>query len=73
MGVAMRYMLDNAAKSRLDDYFAQIGTHLRRKEQRASFATYAFGILGEEERKSVELTPPSVRGEAQGYALRVAA
>jgi hypothetical protein len=29
-----------------------IGCHLRRPEQRESFATYAFGILGEGARKS---------------------
>jgi SRSO17 transposase len=63
MGVAMTYTLDNAAKSRLDDYFAQIGSHLRRKEQRASFATYAFGILGEGERKSVEPIAARAFGE----------
>jgi SRSO17 transposase len=31
-----------------------VGAHLQRKEQRESFATYAFGILGEGARKSVE-------------------
>jgi SRSO17 transposase len=37
------------------EYFqVTIGQHLKRVEQRESFATYAFGILGEGERKSVE-------------------
>ncbi len=38
----------------LDDFFAQIGSLLGRKERRASFAIYARGLLGELERKSVE-------------------
>lgn len=50
----MTYELDAAGKLRLDEFFGKIGAHLRRKEQRESFATYAFGILGEGERKSVE-------------------
>ncbi len=32
----------------------RIGQHLPRPEQRTSFATYAFGIVGDGERKSVE-------------------
>jgi SRSO17 transposase len=31
-----------------------LGKHLPRKDQGASFATYAFGILGDSERKSVK-------------------
>jgi SRSO17 transposase len=50
----MSYSFDEAATARVADYFARIGRHLSRPEQRASFATYAFGILGEGERKSVE-------------------
>jgi SRSO17 transposase len=48
------YEMDQAAAGRVAEYFnVNLGRHLRR-DQRASFATYAFGILGEGERKSVE-------------------
>lgn len=50
----MSYAMDAAATARVGEYFAVIGGHLPRKDQRASFATYAFGILGEGARKSVE-------------------
>lgn len=50
----MSYELDPAAVARLDAYFAQIGTCLRDKRKRASFAMYALGLLGEGERKSAE-------------------
>src|SRR5262245_33660465 len=50
----MSYELDTAAVARLDAYFAQIGSCLRDKRKRASFAMYALGILGEGERKSAE-------------------
>jgi SRSO17 transposase len=59
----MAYTLDLAGKSRLDGYFTKIGTHLRRKEQRESFATYAFGILSEGVRKSVEPIAARAFGE----------
>jgi SRSO17 transposase len=49
------YEMDPAAAQRVAEYFnVTLGKHLRRKDQRASFATYAFGILGDGERKSVE-------------------
>jgi SRSO17 transposase len=39
----------------MESFFGEtIGKHLRRSEQRASFAMYAFGILGDGERKSME-------------------
>ena len=46
--------LDSAAVGRLTAYFEKIGSHLPRREQRESFATYFFGILSDGERKSVE-------------------
>jgi SRSO17 transposase len=46
--------LNSAAVARLTAYFEKIGTHLPRREQRESFATYFFGILSDGERKSVE-------------------
>jgi SRSO17 transposase len=51
----MAHDLDAPAKLRLQEFLEKtIGCHLRRPEQRESFATYAFGILGEGSRKSVE-------------------
>jgi SRSO17 transposase len=50
----MTYEMDGAATARLWAYFGRIGTALRDKRKRASFATYAFGILGNAERKSAE-------------------
>lgn len=46
--------MDEAAEKRLTAYFDRIGEVLGRPERRASFATYALGILGEGERKSIE-------------------
>jgi SRSO17 transposase len=51
----MAHELDGPAKHRLQEFLeTTIGSHLRRPEQRESFATYAFGILSEGARKSVE-------------------
>jgi SRSO17 transposase len=50
----MSYVLDTAASARLGGFLDEVGTLLRDKRKRASFATYAFGILGEGERKSAE-------------------
>jgi SRSO17 transposase len=55
----MSYEMNAAAVARLDAYFAQIGAHLRDKRKRESFAMYAFGLLGDGERKSAE--PIAVR------------
>jgi SRSO17 transposase len=55
MLAGMAFEMDGAAVLRLRQFFyVDIGKHLRRPEQRASFATYAFGLLTEGERKSVE-------------------
>lgn len=50
----MSYAMDAAATARVAEYFDLIGGHLPRKDQRASFATYAFGILCDGARKSIE-------------------
>ena len=50
----MSYRMDAAARLRLTSFFALIGAFLFNKIQRASFALYAMGILGEAVRKSVE-------------------
>ena len=47
-------LMNAAAEQRLQDYFDRIGGVLGRPERRASFAVYAFGILGDGERKSLE-------------------
>jgi SRSO17 transposase len=39
---------------RLEQYFERIGSHLKDRRKRESFAMYAFGILGDGERKSAE-------------------
>ena len=50
----MAYKMDEAGEQRLQGFFEAIGGCLRDKRQRASFALYALGILGEGERKSCE-------------------
>src|SRR5229473_3481275 len=43
-----------AAAARLERFFGCIGTHLKDRRKRESFAMYAFGIFGDGERKSAE-------------------
>lgn len=52
-----------AAQARLDSTFERIGKQLVTDSQRASFATYALGILSDSERKSVE--PLAARAAAE--------
>jgi SRSO17 transposase len=47
-------LMNAAAEQRLEAYFDRIGEALGRPERRASFAVYAFGVLGDGERKSLE-------------------
>ena len=47
-------LMDSAAVTRLEEFFAGIGTLLGNDARRASFATYAMGLLADGERKSVE-------------------
>lgn len=42
------------AAARLEEFFGGIGAHLKDRRKRESFALYAFGILGDGERKSAE-------------------
>jgi SRSO17 transposase len=44
----------DAGRARLQSFLDDIGDFLRDKRRKASFATYALGLLGEGERKSVE-------------------
>jgi SRSO17 transposase len=46
--------LDLDGQQRLAEYFTSIGNVLKNKKRRASFALYAFGLVAEGERKSVE-------------------
>jgi SRSO17 transposase len=62
----MAYQLGEAGERRLEEYFGKIGTCLRDKRQRASFALYAMGILGEGERKSCEPIAARACGQAAG-------
>ena len=39
---------------RLEQFFAGLGKHLKDRRKKESFAMYAFGILGDGERKSAE-------------------
>jgi SRSO17 transposase len=43
-----------AIAARLEKFFGRIGSHLKDRRKKESFAMYAFGILGDGERKSVE-------------------
>src|SRR5579859_4796217 len=45
---------DGAAMGRLDGFIGGIGKILSNVKQRASFAVYALGLLGDGERKSIE-------------------
>ena len=46
--------LTDAGKARLEDYLERVGEVLGDARRRASFATYALGLLSDAERKSVE-------------------
>jgi SRSO17 transposase len=50
----MPYELSTAGEGRLAGFLETMGRVLGNKTRRASFATYAVGLLGEGERKSVE-------------------
>ena len=57
--------LTDAGAARLETYLEDIGDLLRDKRRRASFATYALGLLAEGERKSVEPIAARVSGSAK--------
>ena len=46
--------LTDAGEARLETFLEDVGALLGDKRRKASFATYALGLLGEGERKSVE-------------------
>lgn len=59
----MSLAIHQSIMARVGDYFERIGRHLRRRDQRESFARYAFGILGDGDRKSVEPIAARACGE----------
>ena len=50
----MQTLLDQGGRVRLAEYFDRIGGILGHERRRASFATYALGLLSDAERKSLE-------------------
>jgi SRSO17 transposase len=50
----MSFALDEAAHARMATFIGKVGSCLRDKRKRASFAMYAQGILADGDRKSVE-------------------
>jgi SRSO17 transposase len=59
--------LDAAASERLDLYFNLLATrHLKDRRKRESFAIYAYGLLGESDRKSVEPIAAQACGDPAG-------
>ena len=61
----MAFSDDDAMECRLGEFLnGRIGRHLGRREQKESFALYAYGILADGERKSVE--PIAARATGSG-------
>lgn len=59
--------LDDAATERLDRYFQLIAArHLKDRRKRESFSIYAYGLLGESDRKSVEPLAAQACGDPAG-------
>lgn len=58
-------MFSPDAENRFHDYLSQIGSLLRDKRQRASFALYASGLLSDGERKSMEPMAARACGDAE--------
>ena len=58
--------LTDAGRARLEDYLEQLGELLGNSRRRASFATYAHGLLSDGERKSVEPIAARAVGSAVG-------
>jgi SRSO17 transposase len=61
----MTYRLDAAGQRRLDHYFDKIGSVLRRRDRRESFALYAIGLFSDAERKSIEPIAAMACGDEQ--------
>ena len=61
------HTLTDAGEARLETFLDAVGALLRDKRRKASFATYALGLLGEGDRKSVE----PIAARAVGSAAHV--
>lgn len=62
----MAFEMTADVQGRLHEFFSKrIGQHLDRSEQRESFATYALGVVGDGERKSVEPIAARITGDAR--------
>ncbi len=61
----MAYEFEEAAQLRLGGYLTRIGQHLKDRRKRESFAMYAFGILGDGERKSAEPIAARASGDPE--------
>ena len=59
------HSLTHAGEARLESFLEDVGDLLRDKRRKASFATYALGLLGEGERKSVEPIAARAAGGAE--------
>lgn len=62
----MAQELDAAATERLTEYIELLGKELKDRRKRESFAIYAYGILGESDRKSVEPIAAQACGDPDG-------
>lgn len=60
----MGHDLDSDARARLGQYIGKLGTLLKDRRKRESFAIYAAGVLGTAERKSVEPIASLASGDA---------
>ena len=58
------HTLTDAGEARLETFLDDVGDLLRDKRRKASFATYALGLLGEGDRKSVEPIAARAVGDA---------
>ena len=64
------HTLTDAGEARLETFLEDVGDLLGDKRRRASFATYALGLLGEGDRKSVEpIAARAAGGMAQADAI----
>jgi SRSO17 transposase len=68
---ALEYAMDEGAAARVAGCFDRIGKHLPLPQHRESFATYAFGILGDGERKSVEPIAARAAGDDEELAEQI--
>jgi SRSO17 transposase len=68
---AHEYAMDEGAAARVAGCFDRIGKHLPLPQHRESFATYAFGILGDGDRKSVEPIAARAAGDDEELAEQI--